>query len=227
MYIILGEKHNLRTKRLITYNILLDILLTMLIRLWYFFWKRPTSCKCYSAKEFKFKPQRHISLATFPNLHTLFEVFEIHIDMCRWKARCWNGFYWVSLFGCTMYEHGGENRIVRGLGYIHKWKRCDNETPKWKWFGKMIGLIFVEVQDMEAFELLFSRHKRWRWTIFKAWRNCKTIWSLFESINRHHIVLVSTMEQSKIFSPLITITKTCFFCYKIVIKVILKSLLLE
>jgi len=53
-----------------------------------FFWKRPTSCKCYYAKGFKFKPQSHISLATFPNLHTSLEVFEIHIDMCRWKARC-------------------------------------------------------------------------------------------------------------------------------------------
>jgi len=25
-----------------------------------FFWKRPTSCKCYYAKEFKFKPQSQI-----------------------------------------------------------------------------------------------------------------------------------------------------------------------
>jgi hypothetical protein len=52
------------------------------------FWKRPTSCKCYYAKAFKFKPQTHINLATFPNFHTSLEVFEIHIDMCRWKARC-------------------------------------------------------------------------------------------------------------------------------------------
>ncbi len=104
-----------------------------------FFGKRPTSCKCYYAKGFKFKPRSHISLATFPNLHTLLQAFEIHIDICRWKARCWNGFYWVSLFGCTMNEQGGGNEIVRGLRYIHK---CDNETPKWKWFGKMIGLYF-------------------------------------------------------------------------------------
>jgi hypothetical protein len=57
------------------------------------FWKRPTSCKSYYAKEFKFKPQSHINLATFPDLHTLLEVFEIHIDMCGWKARRSNGFY--------------------------------------------------------------------------------------------------------------------------------------
>ncbi len=107
-----------------------------------FFWKKPTSRKCYYAKWFKFKPQSHISLATFPNLRTSLEVFEIHIDICRWKARCWNGFYWVSLFGCTIYERGGGNGIVRDLGYICKWQRCDNETPKWKWFGKMIHLYF-------------------------------------------------------------------------------------
>jgi hypothetical protein len=53
-----------------------------------FFWKSPTSCKCYYTKGFKFKSQSHISLATFPNLHTSLEVFEIHIDMCWWKARC-------------------------------------------------------------------------------------------------------------------------------------------
>ncbi len=58
------------------------------------FWKRPTSCKCYYAKEFKFKPQSPISLATFPNLQTSLEVFEIHIDiMCRWKASFSNGLY--------------------------------------------------------------------------------------------------------------------------------------
>ncbi len=53
-----------------------------------FFWKRPTSCKYYYVKGFKFKTQSHISLATFSNLRTSLEVFEIHIDMCRWKARC-------------------------------------------------------------------------------------------------------------------------------------------
>jgi len=47
-----------------------------------FFWKNPTSRKCYYAKWFKFKPQSHISLATFPNLCTSLEVFEIHIDIC-------------------------------------------------------------------------------------------------------------------------------------------------
>jgi hypothetical protein len=81
-----------------------------------FFRKKHTSCKCYYAKGFKFKPQSHISLATFPNLCTSLEVFEINIDICRWKARCWNGFYWVSLFGCTIYEQVGGNGIVRGLG---------------------------------------------------------------------------------------------------------------
>jgi len=41
-----------------------------------------------------------------------------------------------------MYEQGGANEIVMGLGYIYKWQKRDNETPKWKWFEKMIGLYF-------------------------------------------------------------------------------------
>ncbi len=135
-----------------------------------FFWKRPTSFKCYYAKEFKFKPQSHISLATFPNLHTSSKVFEIHIDMCWWKARCWNGFYWVSLFGCTMYEQGGGNGIVRGLGYIYKWQRCDNEKHQSESdLERWLAFIFVEVQNSETFELLFSRCQRQKWTIFKPW----------------------------------------------------------
>jgi len=32
---------------------------------------------------------------------------------------------------------------------------------------RCLAFIFVEVQDMEAFELLFSRRQRGRWTIFK------------------------------------------------------------
>jgi hypothetical protein len=37
---------------------------------------------------------------------------------------------WILLrffFGWTIYEQGGGNGIVRGLGYIYKGQRCDNE----------------------------------------------------------------------------------------------------
>ncbi len=103
--------------------------------------EEPTSCKCYYAKGFKFKSQSHISLATFPNLDTSLEVLkytliclsgrldvEMHsIEFLFWMHNIWARWWeWDS----------------KGLGYIYKWQRCDNETPKWKWFGKMIGLYF-------------------------------------------------------------------------------------
>ncbi len=135
-------------------------------------------------------------------------------------------------FWCTMYEQGGGNGIVRGLGYIYKWQRCDNETPKWKWFGKMIDLYFCERPRYGSFWIIGFKTPKTKVD------NIQTMNLPIEEIakqfrvglkaqNKDHIVLVNMMEQSKIFFPLITITKAWFFCYKIVIKVILESLLVE
>jgi hypothetical protein len=124
-----------------------------------------------------------------------------------------------ALHGAAWNQAGRVYMFTYDKGVIMKHQTESGLESDWPLFSwKLLNYYFQDAKEEGGPYLKDELAKR---------RNCKTIWSWFWKHKTKHIFMVSMMEWSKIFLPLITITKTCFFCYKIVLMLTLESLLLE
>jgi hypothetical protein len=98
------------------------------------------------------------------------------------------------------------------------WK---DDWPLFLWKSKIWNLLNYCFQDAKDKGGKYSNHE------LANRRNCKTIWSWLQSIKqRSHCFGEHYGTKQDIF-PSNHHNKNMFFCYKIVIKLILESLLLE
>jgi len=94
------------------------------------------------------------------------------------------------------------------------WK---NDSPLFLWKSKIWKFLNYCFQDTKDEGRQYLNHE------LANRRKCKTIWSCFESIKQRSHCFGENDGAKQATFPSNHITKTCFFCYKLVIKVILEA----